>query len=201
MQSLKERKWELEQIRHKVRNRVAQAKTHTERKRLHDISVQAAFESQQIDDAIQNLVDLEGKGFIPTAAFRPQAVEQAELGGKGDGGWMSEVLSSMSEESQATDFKKLMDEGPESFVAGSDNSVVANAGSMRQAATRHVRSLTSSTVQTTTPAQRSQYERMFLDRVEDCRKHEANARKTAARKEASKVKESAIEAPDDSLFL
>ena len=201
MQSLKERKYDLEQVQHNVRNRVAQAKTHTERKELDRIAHEAAYEAREIDDAIQHLVELEGRGFIPTAAFESHATEQADLGHNSDGGWLSEVVSSMDEQSKDTDYAKLMNEGPVAFVASADDAAVVNAGAIRQAATRYIRQFTSAAVSSTTEAQRSQYERNFLSRVEEARKVEQKNRKTETRKEASRVETSAHEAPDDSLFL
>lgn len=199
MESLKQRKRDLEEIQHIVRNSSAKA-SHAERKAFHSIATEASYETKSIDDAIQHLVELEGRAFQPTSAFQPIATEQASLG-KGDGGWLTEVLSSMDEESEGTDYKKLMEEGPLAFVAGSDDATVANSGTTRIAASRYIRSFTSAAAASTTEAQRGQYERQFLARVEEARKNELKARKTATKKEASQVEKQASESPDASLFL
>jgi hypothetical protein len=199
MESLKQRKRDLEEIQHIVRNSSAKA-SHAERKAFHSIATEASYEVKSIDDAIQHLVELEGRAFQPTSAFQPIATEQASLG-KGDGGWLTEVLSSMDEESEGTDYKKLMVEGPLAFVAGSDDATVANSGTTRIAASRYIRSFTSAAAASTTEAQRGQYERQFLARVEEARKNELKARKTATKKEASQVEKQASESPDASLFL
>jgi hypothetical protein len=198
-ESLKQRKQDLEEIQHTIRNASAKA-SHAERKALHSIATEASYETKSIDDAIQHLVELEGRAFQPTSGFQSIATEQASLG-KGDGGWLTEVLSSMDEESEGTDYKKLMEEGPLAFVAGSDDATVANSGTTRIAASRYIRSFTSAAAASTTEAQRGQYERQFLARVEEARKNELKSRKTATKKEASQVEKQASESPDASLFL
>jgi hypothetical protein len=106
----------------------------------------------------------------------------------------------MTAEAHGTDYSKLMNEGPEIFITAADDALVADAAATRQAATRYVRSFTSSTVESTTDQERARYETHFLSRVEECRKKETSSRKQAARKEASSVAESAVNAPDDCLF-
>jgi hypothetical protein len=200
LSSLKTRKENLQTIQRQASDLIAEAKTHEERKDLDKIALEASFEEKEIDQAIEHYIDAKNESFIPTAPFKASAVEQADLGA-GDGGWLAEVVSSMNEDARSTDYAKLMDEGPISFIVEADDATVANAGVTRIAATRYVRQFTSASVATTTQAQRSQYEKHFLDRVEEARRKELNSRKSATRKEASKAVEAATDAPDDALFF
>lgn len=198
--SLKARKEDLQTIQRQASDLIAEAKTYEDRKDLDKIALEASFEEKEIDQAIEHYIDAKNDSFIPTAPFKASAVEQADLGA-GDGGWLAEVVSSMNEDARSTDYAKLMDEGPISFIVEADDATVANAGATRIAATRYVRQFTSASVATTTQAQRSQYEKHFLDRVEQARKKELSSRKSATRKEASKAVEAATDAPDDALFF
>lgn len=198
--SLKTRKEELKSIQVAASNLIREVKTHEERKELDQIALEASFEEKEIDAAIEHYIAAKDKSFIPTAPFTTSAVEQANLGG-GDGGWLAEVVGSMNEEARSTDYAKLMNEGPISFIVEADDTTVANAGATRVAATRYVRQFTSAASSSTTEAQRSQYEKHFLNRVEEARKKELRSRKAATRKEASKAVEAATDAPDDALFF
>jgi hypothetical protein len=198
--SLRTRKEELQSIQIAASDLIQEVKTHEERKELDQIALEASFEEKEIDQAIEHYMAAKDESFIPTAPFKASAVEQANLGG-GDGGWLAEVVGSMNEEARSTDYAKLMSEGPISFIVETDDATVANAGATRVAATRYVRQFTSAAASSTTEAQRSQYEKHFLDRVEEARRKELSSRKAATRKEASKAVEAATDAPDDALFF
>lgn len=200
MESLKERKSELASIQTDVANQLKGASVE-DRATMDEIAREAAAESREIDDAIQHLVELEGRNFVPTAAFESRVVSQASLGRGSDGAWLNEVISNMNKEARGTDFVKLLNEGPEIFITGSDDVLVADAGATRQAATRYVRSFTSSTAGTTSDEQRARFETQFLSRVEECRKGELSSRKEAVKKEASSIEDDAANAPDAGLFL
>lgn len=200
LSSLRIRKEDLQTIQVQASSLIQETKSYEEAKELDQIALEASFEEKEIDSAIEHYMDAKNEAFIPTAPFKSSAVEQANLGG-GDGGWLAEVVSSMNESARATDYSKLMNEGPISFVVEADDATIANAGATRIAATRFVRQFTSAAAATTTEAQRAQYERQFLTRVEDARKQELSSRKAATRKEASKAVEAATDAPDDALFF
>jgi hypothetical protein len=120
------------------------------------------------------------------------------MGGHSDSTWLDHTMNEMIAEAEATDYERLMDEGPEAFVAGLDDAPIAHAATTRVMATTFIRERTAAAA----PEIREQYENVWLSRVEQCRKAELGNRKQANHKKAS-TKESTVQSnlPDDVLFF
>jgi hypothetical protein len=165
---------------------------------IHRITVQANYEIAEVKDAIQHIAELEGQAFEPPSpSFKMEAVEQASLGG--DGGWLDDAHREQVVEAGNTDFTKLMDEGPEVFVASLEDETVGESGVVKEMAAQHIRSKTAGTPEDAT---REAYERVFVARVEECR--QARLLERQARFAEEFKKEAAAEeelGPDEGLFL
>jgi uncharacterized OB-fold protein len=107
--------------------------SHIEAQELDRIVVQAEYELGEVQEAIAHLADTEA--FEPPAPFRMEAVEQAAMGGHSDSTWLDHTMNEMIAEAEATDYERLMDEGPEAFVAGLDDAPIAHAATTRVMAT------------------------------------------------------------------
>jgi hypothetical protein len=192
--SLRVRKDRLAQVKTAARNRIGQSDaTDIE---LNEIIVLATHEQAEIVDRLEYLASEEVEAFEAPAPFRMQAVEQESLG-RDNGSWLDSTLGEMVAEAEATDYPKLLREGPEVFVAAVDTAVLGDQGAVRQMAARYIRSHTAAASDDV----REQYEGAWLERVEACRRAELSNRKETARKEAAEQKDEFNNLPDDVLFF
>lgn len=189
--SLLERGQELDKIRTEARAAVAAA-SDEEAATLHKIYVQAAHEQYEIKEALEHIEA--STAYDPPAPITSlPAVEQAHTGGS-SADWLDGVLNDMRVEANSVDYEKLMDEGPEAFVAGLTAAQMASSGTTRVMAQREIRSHTAGADERTQDA----YERVWLARVEAQRKEQLKGFKDEVRKEASADEPNH---PDESLFL
>lgn len=192
--SLIERAKELDSIKVEARKMVAEA-SDADAVTLDRISVQADYEAREVSEALAHYADLEGQGFeAPAPIENLPAVEQASLGGV-EANWLDATVGEIVAEASSTDYTKLMDEGPEAFVAGLDDTQLADSGTVRVMASREIRSHTAGADED----MREKYERVWLARVEEQRRGRLASRKEEIRKEAAS--EDGPNAPDEALFL
>lgn len=163
---------------------------------LDSIVAAATYEIRTASDALDYLTDAEYESFIPEAPFQSSVVEQASVGGH-TSGWLDVVAADMIEEAQSTDYQKLLDEGPEAFVASLHEAPLADQGMTLQMAASHVRTRTAGV---TDEAHRDRFEAMFLERVEKLRRTELASRKTQTHRQASAERDEFESLPDDVLF-
>lgn len=193
--SLVKRLRELLAIKRGAANQVDRS-SDTEAEELNEIIVQAIHEAKEVEQAIQHLAELEGQAFEPVAPIESlPAVEQESLGGN-SANWLDRSAHEVATRAEATNFTKLMDEGPEVFVAGvDDDDALEDSTTTREMASRWIRSHTVGTEEDV----RDRYENVFLARVEDERQRRLATRKEEVQKEASS--EEPYDGPDDALFL
>lgn len=161
---------------------------------LDSIVAKASYEHSEVEAALSHIGAEETEAFEPFAPIENlPAVEQASFG-KG-GTWLDKTLGEMQAEAAATDYKKLMDEGPEAFVAGLEDAALADSGTVRHIALRWIRSHTAGADEKI----RDKYDRVWLARVEEQRRQRLSARKEEIRKEAAA--QESFDGPDDALFL
>lgn len=193
--SLSARASELEDIKIAAGKLVASS-SDGEAATLNCISVEADFELREVKAALEHYADLEGKGFEPPAPIENvPTVEQTSMNGT-DANWLDATLGEMTTEAAGRDYTKLMDEGPEEFIAGLDDAQLADAGTTRAMASYEIRSHTAGADEKV----RVNYERVWLARVELQRRERLASRKEEVRKEASSPAEE-VAPPDESLFM
>lgn len=176
---------------------VAEARAGEVTSELDTIIAQARAEMVEIRQAVAHLEDEDTQAYAPPAPFTIQAVEQESLGiGSGSGNWLDSTVDDMIAEAEATDYEKLMDEGPEAFVADIPVATLAHAAAVRSMAERFINSHTAAA----DPSIREQYENIWLSRVEQVRKDELAKVKDEVRKEASSELDDPS-TPDDAMFL
>lgn len=161
---------------------------------LDSIIVEATHEVAEVSDALEYLATSES--FIPSAPFQASVVEQASLG-RDAGNWLDVIVADTIAEAESTDFQKLIDEGPEAFVAELDSAPLADQGVTRQMAASYIRTRTAGVQD---DELRDKYETMWLSRVEEVRRTELASRKTKTHKEASVEHDEHASLPDDILF-
>lgn len=192
--SLIERVKELEAVKKEAASRVS-VSSDEDAAALDRISVQADYELREINDALAHIASEEVEAFEPPAPIEGlPTVEQASHGGT-HANWLDRTVQAMVAEANDTDYEKLMDEGPEAFVAGLDDGQLADAKTVRLMASREIRSHTAGA----DDGIREQYEKVWLARCEDVRKTRLASRKEEVRKQASS--EEPVDAPDESLFM
>lgn len=162
---------------------------------LDSIIAQARAEIEEINQAVAHLEDENTQAYVPPAPFKMQAVEQESLGGA-SGNWLDNTVNEMIAEAENTDYEKLMDEGPEAFVAELPVATLAHAAAVRSMAESFINSHTAAA----DPSIREQYEGVWLSRVEQVRKDELAKVKDEVRKEASSELDDPS-TPDDAMFL
>mgnify|MGYP001195667232 CR=1 FL=1 len=181
---LEARKVALEEILSEAQSRIA-GTTDSEAARLNTIMVQASYEAREVADAIQHIAELEGQAYRPPAApFSMTAVEQASVGA-GDGSWLDATVNEAIKEANERDYEKIMNEGPEAFVAALDDAAVANAGTTRSMAESHIISLTAGADE----GVRDRYRTAWLARVEEQRRAQHVARKAKVTEKEAAVEE------------
>lgn len=159
----------------------------TEARELHEIINEARY----VGRADHTTQDPDPEPFAP---FRMEAVEQESIGHTSSS-WLDQTMREITAEAEATNYDKLLGEGPEALVAEIDNAVLADQGAVRSIASNFIRSHTAAA----SGDVREQYEQAFINRVEACRREELTNRKQATRKEAAQ-QDDFSDLPDDVLF-
>jgi hypothetical protein len=155
------------------------------------LHAEASYELTEVAAALDHIIASEP--YAPTGR-EYMAVEQASIGGH-TGSWLDEVAQDMIREADATDFDKLLNEGPEVFVAGLETAPLGDQSVTRTLASNYIRTKTAAA----RPEIREKYEDMWLERVEACRRAEFPTRKTAMAKEAATTADAG--GADEALFL
>jgi hypothetical protein len=195
-ESLEDRQEVLDGIKQEARSLINKGASLADSSRLDDLVVTADAELQEIGDVVRQLDNEEVEAFAPPAPFDPQVVEQESLGGSDRGEWLDDTLNDMIQEAEGTDYERLMAEGPEVFVSELENPALADASAVREIASGYIRSKTAAADE----AIREKYEKVWLARIEECRREELNQRKETYKKEAAQAKDEHESLPDDMLF-
>lgn len=185
---------ELQAIKREAGAHVANGSSDADAVKLSSIATQAGYELSEVKAALDAINAGETEAYVAPAPIEnlPTVVQASTNGG--DASWLDKVHTDMVAEANAVDYKKLMDEGPEQFVASLDSAQLADATVTRVMATRAIEAKTAGADST----QQDAYEKMWLARVEIQRKaallslKEEVAEKTASKEESH---------PDESLFL
>lgn len=158
----------------------------------HELVVLADHELREVNDALAALEDAEP--YAPPAPFDPQVAEQESVGG-GDSTWLDDTFGQMVDESEATDFDQLMDEGPEVMVAGMETPALEDAEGVADQASQFVSSKVAGIERDAVEEFRAE----FLRRIEAARKMELETRE----EKQTQQREAAVEddGPDEGLFL
>ena len=166
--------------------------------RVGSVLAQADYEYNEIGDRIRAIEEERIAAFEPSAPFKMQAVAQGGPTNGSDASWLDDTLNNMIIEANSTDYDKLMDEGPEAFVAGLDSEVLADSGAVRSVASSWIRSKTAAADEDV----RDRYEKVWLARIEDVRRSAFAGLKQEMHKQAA-AKEGADfdSVSDDTLFL
>lgn len=194
--SLLARRKELVQIKKFASKTIREGVSIKDAESLDRLIVTADHEMIEVNDAINHLDHEDTQAFAPPSVpFEMQAVEQETMGGNG-GEWLDNTFNEMIADVESTDFKTLMDEGPEAFVAELPDSSVADAEVTHQLASNYIRSKTAGT----DPRVRDPYESTWLTRVEQVRRDEAPNRTKTTPKEAAAT-DQYTDLPDDHFFV
>ena len=165
--------------------------------RVGSVLAKAEYEYAEIEDRVRAIEEERISAYEPPAPFKMQAVAQGGPTNGSDSSWLDQTLNEMIVEASSTDYEKLMDEGPEAFVAGLDSGMVADSGSVRSAASDWIRSKTAAADDDV----RERYEKVWLSRVEDVRRAAFSQMKQEMHKQASASESVDYDSiPDDSLF-
>jgi hypothetical protein len=165
-------------------------------KTLDEIITIASHEIKEAAEAIEAIDDSEP--FEPSAPYGINVYEQESIGGH-DSTWLDTTLAEMIEETEAQDFDKMMEEGPEEFVSGLNDAIISDTGEVRALAASFV---DSKTVGIEKEAKK-EFKTAFLARVEEVRRNEEKERRAKVVKQAKK-KEIELEGDfltDEQLFL
>jgi hypothetical protein len=182
----------LKSIKREAQSKMAnQNPSQEDERKLDAIVVEANVELAEIVDALEHIAS---ETTEPYAAPAHRVVEQASLGSH-TGTWLDDTFAEMVREANGTDYDKLMDEGPEAFVAELDAPALADSGVTREMASNYIRSKTAGA----NPDARDNFEKTWIDRVESLRRNELLSRKTKVKKEAA-AQEDTSHLPDDILF-
>lgn len=191
--SLLARRHELDEVRKTAAVAVSTA-SDADAAALDSITVEARHEQAEIDAALAHLDSEEVENFIPAAPFRSSVVEQESVGRTAN--WLDGVAEEMIREANATDFERLLSEGPEAFVASLETPALADGGVVRYMAANFVRTKTAAAREDI----RDSFETRFLERVEQARRVEAASRKETIAKQAAAEDDQYDSLPDDILF-
>lgn len=187
---------ELEAIKFEAREHITKGASNEDLHAFHNIIVTADLEQQEIRDHAEYLNATEGEGYQP---YKPemQIIDAPNIGHQNDGTWLDATLADIREEAQETDFNKLLDDGPTTFVAEQEDVTLSDSGDVRERALSHIRSKTAGLQSDQLDA----YENLFLARVEEARRVELAHRKQTVKKEAAQKQSDVDNAPVESLFL
>lgn len=196
--SIKGRVEELENIKSQASVLIDRKLSDEDLVRVGSIITQANYELSEINDIVAALEDERVAAFEAPAPFNIHVVEQGGPTGGRESTWLDASLNEMIIEANNTDYTKLMDEGPEAFVAGLDSGVLSDSGAVRSMASSWIRSKTAAAEDET----REKYEKVWLARVEEQRRATLSQVKEEMHKKAA-TKETANydDLSDDSLFL
>lgn len=189
---LNERAAELTEIRRSAVEHLTKGAAYETEEALHHIVVQADYELGEVTDALEHQ-RTEAEAFAPPTPLG--VVEQESVGG-GKADWLDRTVEDMIAEAEEVDYGQLLDEGPEAFAAGLDDSVLDDGGVVRQMASNYVRTKTAHAED----GVRDRFEAAFLARVEDCRRVQLADRKTTTHKEAATRTEELDSISDEALF-
>jgi hypothetical protein len=166
--------------------------------RVASVITQANYEMEEIGDVIRALEEGHTSAYESPAPFEIHVVEQGGPTNGHDSSWLDGAINEMVVEANSTDYTKLMDEGPEAFVAGLDHETLSDSGTVRSLASNWIRSKTAAADDDV----REKYEKVWLARVEEQRRASLTEVKEEMHKEAA-AEESVNydEIGDDSLFM
>lgn len=160
---------------------------------LEGFRAEAHLELTEVRDALEHIAS--EKEYASIAPYEISVIEQESFGGH-TSSWLDKVADDMVKEANAIDYQKLLNEGPEVFVAGLDTAPLSDQGVVRTLASNHIRTKTAGA-----PADlRDKYESMWLERIEDARRNELSGRKQAIAKRAAS-EPSFDGVPDETLFI
>lgn len=192
-ESLSSRLRDLQSIRREASTLIANGVSYQDEQELDRLVTTADYEMGEVAEAIEQIVHNEGEAFAPPAPYRSEVVEQESLGG--DATWIDEAAKEMAEENASQDFNKLMDEGPELFVADLEAPALGDARTVREMASNFLASKTAGI----DAEAKEDFHKTFLGRIEKCRRLELARRKQKIRKQAKK--EANHDGPAEGLFL
>lgn len=194
-ESLVARYEELGTIKQHAASMVRQASL-DDQQRLDRIVVTADVEQREIKEAVAHLDDVES--YAPPGFSMGVAHEAAGIS-RDDASWLDRVVDDMIKEAEATDFTKLMDEGPEALTAGLEDPALADKDVTHQIASSFILEKTAGIDRKIAEP----YIDTFLGRIEDCRMNELARRQedtTHNQKEAA-TEDPYKDVPDDAIFL
>lgn len=166
--------------------------------RVANVITQANYELEEIADVVRALEEGHVAAYDAPAPFEVNVVEQGGPTGGRESNWLDQAVEEMIVEANATDYTKLMDEGPEAFVAGLDRETLADSGTVRSLASTWIRSKTAAADEDV----REKYEKVWLARVEEQRRANFVEAKEEMHKEAAAEETTNYDTiGDDSLFL
>jgi hypothetical protein len=193
--SLEKRKEQLSSLKRQAHTLVVGGLSDGDMGRIDRLVIEADAELAEIGERVDMLDAQAADEFQPPAPFDINVVEQ---GGRPDGaGWLDVTMQDMVNEAEQYDFGKLMDEGPEAFVAEQDTAALADQGTTQAIAASFI----NSKVAAADPAIREKYTNTWLARVEGVRREELQRRKAEQTRQAKIAHEENSDAPDESLFL
>jgi hypothetical protein len=194
-ESLVARSQELSRVHSAAGDLIREGVSYADSIRLDQIVVTAEVENREVLDAVEHLADVES--YSPPSYSIGVAHEAAGVS-REDASWLDLAVDEMIKEAEATDFTKLMDEGPEAFAAELPVVALADTGVTRQMASHFIGAKTAGIAREIAEP----YMTTFLVRVEACRRAELATRKQAqtTHKEAA-TEDQFKDLPDDALFL
>jgi exosome complex RNA-binding protein Csl4 len=189
---------ELGQIKAEASAHIASGLSDEDLARVGSVIAQANYELQEISDIGAAIEDQRVAAYEPPAPFKINVVEQGGPTGGRESNWLDETIQEMVHEANSTDYTKLMNEGPEVFVAGLDKDLLADSGAVRSHASTWIRSKTAAADDDV----REKYEKVWLARVEEQRRASLAGIKEEMHKEASATESVDYDSiGDDSLFI
>jgi exosome complex RNA-binding protein Csl4 len=189
---------ELGQIKAEASAHIASGLSDEDLARVGSVIAQANYELQEIGDIGAAIEDQRVAAYEPPAPFKINVVEQGGPTGGRESNWLDQVVKEMTHKANATDYTKLMDEGPEVFVAGLDRGLLADSGAVRSHASTWIRSKTAAADDDV----REKYEKVWLARVEEQRRASLAGIKEEMHKEAAATESVDYDSiGDDSLFI
>lgn len=192
--SLVARSTELERIRRTASALVRDGVSYADSVRLDQLVVLAETEQDEIVDAVSHIDDSES---IAAPSFSMAAADRTSSISREDASWLDHTVDEMIKQAEATDFTKLMDEGPEALTAELPDVALADTGVTRQMATSFIGEKTAGIDRKIADP----YTVTFLARVEECRRQALATRQQTIHKEAAAEQDKYKDLPDDALFL
>lgn len=182
---------ELTQLTREAGMMIAKA-PYAEQIKLDNIIVTAEAEVNDLKSALDYFDTQRAEAYEPPAPYAMKAGD-----GYGEGSWLDGVAQQAQVDAESTNYETLMDEGPEMFVTDIETAPLADAGVVRQMASRFIQS---KTAHAEDEALVKQYTEVFLSRVEEARKAELATRKTETHKKTAAVEAEIADLPDDFLW-